>query len=594
MMKNIFLKSRFMIILATFIFCGCETFDLNQTQDPNAVSIENLEYELGFNYVQLQLPDFVNSANSFTQRVTRQMAMGGGTNYDNAFQPVNFNGNWSTAYNLLNAIKFMEPKAAAKDDKYVIGAARVIRCYVLATLVDIYGDIPYSEALLGNENFFPKFDKSQDVYKGILSELEEAKAILLSADDKGKDVVDLYYTSPNDWIRLANTIKFKMLVTARLAGSDIGIANIGSEIQAIINSGNYINETSQDFQFQYASSRLTPQSRHPQYYDMYERGGGAYIANYMFWTMTTEKGFLVNTNGLGGGSNYDPRTGFYFFKQNNPENSSSSITPFTLPGRIRPEHYNLDEYSSFYNSFLTCYGLSNWRGQTTIQTGGFWGRDHGNADGIPPDNALRTVTGLYPIGGEIGSPSSVQTDGTKGALGRGIMPIILASYVKFLKAEAVLKIPGVTEVITGGPTPITLDAKQQLLNAISTSIDKTINFIPDFPRPGTVNTATIAAQKVFYLNLIDTKYSSLSSDDDKLELIMKEYFIASWGNGIEPYNNYRRTGFPSNFQPTLEPVSGAYFNTALYPLSSQQNNPNTPSNTRLKRVFWDKANLNLH
>jgi hypothetical protein len=77
-------------------------------------------------------------------------------------------------------------------------------------------------------------------------------------------------------------------------------------------------------------------------------------------------------------------------------------------------------------------------------------------------------------------------------------------------------------------------------------------------------------------------------------MIMKEYFIASWGNGIEPYNNYRRTGFPSNFQPTLEPVSGAYFSTALYPLTSQQNNPNTPGNTRLKKVFWDKANLNLH
>lgn len=35
---------------------SCETFDLNQTQDPNAIALENLEYELAFNYVQLQLP----------------------------------------------------------------------------------------------------------------------------------------------------------------------------------------------------------------------------------------------------------------------------------------------------------------------------------------------------------------------------------------------------------------------------------------------------------------------------------------------------------------------------------------------------------
>lgn len=582
-MKNIFMKWRLVIILTSIFFYGCETFDLNQTEDPNAVLIENLEYELAFNYIQLQLPDFVNSTNSFTQRVTRQMAMTGGTNYDNAFQPVNFNGNWSIAYNLLNAIKFMEPKAAARDDKYVIGAAKVIRCYVLATLVDVYGDIPYTEALLGNQNFFPKFDKSQDVYKGVLAELEQAKAILQVAGSKGDNVVDLYYGSSADWIRLANTIRFKMLVTARLAGNDIGIANVGAEIQSILDSGNYISQTSQDFEFKYGSSRVNPQSRHPQYYDMYELGGGSYIANYMFWTMTSEKGFNTNINGLGGSSNYDPRTGFYFYKQANP--SGSTIDNFVLPGRNRPEHFNQDEYASFYNSTLTCYGLSNWVGSRDPESNGFWGRDHGNADGIPPDNELRTVTGLYPIGGEIGEPASTQTEGKKGALGRGIMPIILSSYVKFLRAEAMLKIPGVTSASS---------VRDVLVDAVTTSIDKTINFLPDFNRPPVVNSTTVQAQRTSYINFITTEYNLLTSDDKRLEMIMKEYFIASWGNGIEPYNNYRRTGFPSNFQPTLEPVSGAYFSTALYPLTSQQNNPNTPGNTRLKKVFWDKANLNLH
>ncbi len=584
-MKNIFFKNKLVILFSLFLFISCETFDLNQTEDPNAIAIENLEYELAFNYIQLQLPEFVNSANSFTQRVTRQMAMTSGNTYDNAFQPVNFNSNWSTAYNLLNAIKFMEPKAAAKNDKYVIGAARVIRCYVLATLVDMYGDIPYSEALAGNANLFPKFDSSKDVYKGILSELNEAITILQNSQGKGDKVVDLYYSGQADWIRLANTIRLKMLVTSRLASSEIGISDAKTEIESILNSGNYINDSSQDFKFQYASSRLTPQSRHPQYYDMYESNGGSYIANYMFWTMTTEKEFAPTTNGLGNSANYDPRTGFYFYKQVNP--ASSVIDEFNFPGRSRPDHYDSDQYKSFYNTNSNtnkaCYGFSNWVQQTNDPaTGGYWGRDHGNADGIPPDNELRSVTGLYPIGGAIGDPGSVQTDGTKGALGRGIMPIILASYVKFLKAEAML-----TLGVAGDP-------KQEMLDAISTSIDKTINFLPDYTRPAVVNTALLQTQKTTYLNFISTKYNSLTTNNQKLELIIKEYFIASWGNGIEPYNNYRRTGFPSNFQPTLEPVSGAFYSTALYPLSSQQNNPNTPNNTRLKKVFWDKANLNLH
>jgi hypothetical protein len=582
MMKNIFYNSNLFLIISLLFLSSCETFDLNQTQDPNAIALENLEYELAFNYVQLQLPVFVNSANSFTQRVTRQMAMTGGNTYDNAFQPVDFDGNWRIAYNILNAIKFMEPKAAARDDKYVIGASRVIRCYILATLVDMYGDIPYTEALLGNQNFFPKFDKSADVYKGVLAELEQAKAILQDAGSpKSQSVVDLYYGVPDDWIRLANTIRFKMLVTARLAGNDIGIANVGAEIQTILDSGNYITQTSQDFEFQYATSRLTPQSRHPQYYNMYETGGGSYICNYMFWTMTTEKGFDPTISGLNpaASAEYDPRTGFYFYKQVNP---SAVIDEFNLPGRTRPDHYDFNQYDSFFDGGNACFGLSNWITGIEPATGGYWGRDHGNNNGIPPDNEFRTVTGLYPIGGEIGDPGITQTGGTKGAKGKGVMPIILASYVKFLKAEAMLKLNGVT----GNP-------QQELKDAISVSIDKTINFIPDYVRPATVILPTLLGQKQKYLDFIDNKYSSLSSNDEKLELVIKEYFIASWGNGIEPYNNYRRTGYPSNFQPTLEPISGTFFYTALYPLSSQQNNPNTPPNTRSKRVFWD-ANLNLH
>jgi Starch-binding associating with outer membrane/Susd and RagB outer membrane lipoprotein len=581
-MKNIFYKSNLFVIISLFFLSSCETFDLDQTQDPNAIALENLEYELAFNYVQLQLPDFVNSSNSFTQRVTRQMAMTGGNTYDNAFQPVDFDSNWRIAYNILNAIKFMEPKAEAKNDKYVIGAARVIRCYILATMVDMYGDVPYTEALLGNENLFPKFDKSKDVYVGVLNELNEAILILQASGNKGEKVVDLYYSGQADWIRLANTIRLKMLVTSRLASSEIGITNVKAEIESIINSGNYINDSSQDFEFQYATSRLTPQSRHPQYYAMYEQNVGVYISNYMFWTMTTEKGFSVNTSGLNPSSTatYDPRIGFYFYKQKNP--SSSVIDEFNLPGRIRPEHYDFDKYQSFFDGGNACFGLSNWVSGIDPASSGYWGRDHGNADGIPPDNELRTVTGLYPIGGAIGDPSIVQTDGTKGALGRGVMPIILSSYVKFLKAEAMLKLE-----VAGDP-------KQEMVDAISASIDKTINFLPDYERPASVELSTLLGQKDKYITFIKNEYDDLLSNDKRLELIIKEYFIASWGNGIEPYNNYRRTGFPSNFQPTLEPVSGAYFNTALYPLSSQQNNPNCPLNTRLKKVFWDKANLNLH
>lgn len=579
-MKNSFIK--LFLFTAILFAASCETIDLDQTEDPSGVPDNLLDPVYVFNHAQLELADFVNSSNAFTQRVTRQMAMTGGNTYDNAFAPVNFNNNWNTAYRMLNAIKTMEPNAVKNNQFYVLGASKVIRAYVLITLTDMYGDIPLTEALQGNGNLSPKFDKSADVYKQVLTELDAAIEILKRPGSNDERVQDLYYTSTSGWVKLANTLKLKMYNTARLAGTDIGV-DIGTAMLAVIAENDYIKETADDFAFQYGNSRFSPNARHPLYNDQYELGGGAYIANYFMWATTTEKDIAVTANGIATTGFGDPRVNFYFYKQDaNPADENE----FTLPGRTRPAHYNDQKYSSFFvDGRLTPYTVSNWTGQTGIQSNGYWGRDHGDNSGIPPDDTKRTVGGIYPIGGAYGVPGSVQTGGDKGALGSGIMPILLSSYVHFMKAEAFLEL-GIGTVA---------EAKAEMLLGISQSIDKVINFKPNYPyiAGSAPNMTQLNQQKTDYLAFIGAKFDEVSQAQ-KLELIIKEFYIAAWGNGIEPYNNYRRTGYPSNFQPTLEPVSGAFFYTALYPGESVNNNPNAPANNRTRKVFWDKGSLQLH
>lgn len=209
--KSIF---KVFLVAAVFFASSCETVDLDQTENPSSVNPNLLNPTYAFNYIQLQLPGFVNSTNGFTQGVTRQMAMTGGSTYDNAYAPVNFNGHWSTAYNLLNAIKVMEPKAIEGNQNYILGASKVIRCYVLMTLVDVYGDIPYTEALQGSANITPNFDNSAAVYEGILTELDDAIATLQLTSSG--TVVDLYYSGKDKWITLANTLKLKMYSNCNL------------------------------------------------------------------------------------------------------------------------------------------------------------------------------------------------------------------------------------------------------------------------------------------------------------------------------------------------------------------------------------------
>jgi hypothetical protein len=562
------------LVTAMFFASSCETLDLDQTENPSAVNAALLDPTYAFNYIQLQLPVFVNSTNDFTQRVTRQMAMTGGSSYDNAFAPVNFNGHWSTGYTLLNAIKIMEPKAKEGNQNYILGASKVIRCYVLMTLVDVYGDIPYTQALEGSANITPQFDSSKAVYIGILKELDEAIATL-QLPNSGT-VVDLYYSSKDKWITLANTLKLKMYNNCNLL-DDIGTRNVANEMNAIIQADNYIDTPDEDFIFKYSSSRQNPNTRHPMYNDQYELGGGAYIGNYMMWAMTTEKSSTTafpNTITDPG----DPRVNFYFFRQDADPAGEDS---FVLPGRTRPDHYNDSKYVSFYSSTIfTPYTVSNWFKDAAVPGKGFWGRDHGNNSGIPQDSDKRSVAGVYPIGGAYGgySAGTVQTQGTKGAKGAGIMPILLSSWVHFMKAEAIMK-----GKLSSG------DAKAEMMLAITQSIEKTTSVIPVTPAISPDDLADIATKKQKYLDFISTTYDGLN-DAKKLELLIKEFYIATWGNGIEPYNNYRRTGYPSNFQPTLEPISGAFYNCAFYAGNCVNNNPNAPVNDRSRKVFWAVPN----
>jgi len=574
MKNNIF---KMFLLTAILAFSSCETFDLDQLNDPSALDNNQSDPVYVFNYVQLTLPDFVYSANAFTQRVTRQMAMTGGNTYNNAFAPVNSDNNWTTGYLMLNAIKSMEPKAIENDYKYILGASKVMRCYILMTMVDVYGNIPYSEALQGNANLTPKYDDSKEVYAGIYSELNQAIELLAGSDPS--EARDLYYGndkgigSSQRWVTLANTLKLKMMNNARLVET-VGSYNVKDEMRTLIQNNDLIDSDDEDFAFQYATSRVNPNSRHPLYNDQYELGGGQYIANYFMWAVSREKNR---------GQDFDPRERFYFFKQAGISSSTTNSTNLPCKSLGKPVHYEDSQYSSFFvgATVKATYCTSD----NLTFTNPYLGRDHGDNSGIPSDDDIRTVAGIYPIGGEIGDPINVNSStnfGLTGELGKGIMPMVLSSYVHFIKAEIKL-------MHDIGPNT----ALEELEAGIRASIRKTTTFIP-MPSDATQFLPT-EAKITTYVNFIKTNYNSEGNTTArKLELIIKEYYIAAWGNGIEPYNAYRRTGYPSNFQPTLEENPGDFYQTAYYAGASVNNNPNAPSNNRTKRVFWDTANLELH
>ncbi|MDE6610676.1 MAG: SusD/RagB family nutrient-binding outer membrane lipoprotein [Muribaculaceae bacterium] len=123
-------------------------------------------------------------------------------------------------------------KANAEGDKATVLAATVIRAGMYETLVDMFGEVPYSEAL-DVENFpMPHFDEGKDIYYGIIAELDAALA--------GVEPSDLVCTSflfanrqADGWIKTANALKLRMYM--RMSN----VENVQSQLAALVSEGNF-------------------------------------------------------------------------------------------------------------------------------------------------------------------------------------------------------------------------------------------------------------------------------------------------------------------------------------------------------------------
>jgi len=90
--------------------------------------------------------------------------------------------------------------------------ATVMKAYTYQVVVDLYDQVPYSEALTGSANLQPKFDDGYSIYKGLLAEIDDALSkaynVTLTPTDALSDII--FGGNMNNWQRFANTLKLKM------------------------------------------------------------------------------------------------------------------------------------------------------------------------------------------------------------------------------------------------------------------------------------------------------------------------------------------------------------------------------------------------
>jgi hypothetical protein len=145
--------------------------------------------------------------------------------FTNTFPTDGGNNPWNDLYYNASSYQYVFNKAKASGDGFYEAISRIMKSHNFQILTDVYGNIPYSQALQGNDLRNPKYDKGVDIYNDIFRQLDTAIAIL--KDDSRIDPAKNAKISSNDlmfhgdadmWIKFANTLKLRMLVHCKGGG----------------------------------------------------------------------------------------------------------------------------------------------------------------------------------------------------------------------------------------------------------------------------------------------------------------------------------------------------------------------------------------
>lgn len=140
-----------------------------------------------------------------------------------------YNNVWNAAYSNIKVAKVIIKKCseggAEKGSDITLGIAKVLLAYNAAVLTDLFGDVPYTQAGILDENWLPVYwqpvvDKQEDIYKDIFKHLDEAIKLFDGKDNGlygGVGNQDILYKGDGEaWKKVAYGLKARY--TMRLLG----------------------------------------------------------------------------------------------------------------------------------------------------------------------------------------------------------------------------------------------------------------------------------------------------------------------------------------------------------------------------------------
>lgn len=141
-----------------------------------------------------------------------------------------------------------------------LAVAKILKAYFFWHVTDRWGDVPYSEALQGAEDFTPAYDTQESIYENLFALLEEGVNQIDESTSLGSDI--MYGGDMVRWKKFGNTVR--LLMALRLSEVDEDWAE--EEFNNALDAG--IMESNDD---NFVYQHLDDQSNENYWYSQIER-----------------------------------------------------------------------------------------------------------------------------------------------------------------------------------------------------------------------------------------------------------------------------------------------------------------------------------
>ncbi len=473
------------------------------------------------------------------QTVAREEQDQYGTKADNVL----LNNDWDNVYLGLTDIETLISQADNGGNEVYKGIGQILKAYVMSVAVDLWGDVPFTEATnLTQGVVSPAFDNGESIYTEVLILLDEGKVNVNSGSGLSPGADDLFYGgSASKWTKFANSFKLKLYNQVRLTSLYNQTA-----VDALMSEDNFFTSSSDDFQFVHTANITPTDERNQLFQGAY---GGAQVTYYMSpWFYEIVQGMNPNIHdGI-----QDPRIPYYWANQLE-DNQFPRDQGDTDSGDPNADYW--DASTGFFSIRFGSIGPD---------------RDHA----VQTD---ATFPGIFPCGGRYDDNAGFSRSITSGT---GVAPRRIFTFDEFLYVQAEMMQEGLIDGSAGAT----------LTEAMTASFSKVDEVVAGTGTTQTVPTLSGTTAVSDFISDIGDEFAA-ASPEKQLEIIMTQKWVATFGDAMDQYNDYRRTGYPVLADPLGASPEYQLDNDDGWPLDDgftvQNNNFQTT-------FFWPQAELDLN